>query len=172
MYVLNPKFQAHHYVSAMKGSKAQPFSSFAEILTRSQTLQEYVKKAENLAQLNKFVLNKLDPIIAAHSQVISLNDNILTISCSSSAFGHKLRFFGPDFLSLLRQNPKWSALKAIEIKVRPNTDTEAIKPPVGPKPYLSPKSAEVIHASAEEINSEKLRASLLKLSTKANKVSN
>lgn len=170
MYVLNPKFQAHPYLAAMKGLHAQPFFSFAEILTRSQTLQEYVKKAESLAQLNRFVLNKLDPIIAAHCQVISLNNNILTISCNSSAFGHKLRFLGPDFLSLLRQNPKWSALKAIEIKVRPIEDTQESKPLAAPKPHLSQKSADLIHASAEEINSEKLRASLLKLSTKAKKI--
>lgn len=146
----------------MKPNQIQTYSSFTEILTRSSTLQDFVKKAESLLQINRYVLSKLDPILAAQCQVTALQDNILILTTHSATFGHQLRFMSPELLSILRQNPKWSALKAIQIKVRPTVEMDE-SPTLSLKKHpVSHQSANHIQAMAQEISAPKLRQSLLR----------
>lgn len=138
--------------------------TLSQILARSSILGDFLKKSEQLLQLNRSVLKLIESDLAPHCQVHSFNHNILVLSTSSSMWGHKLRFKVPDLIANLRQVPQFAALKTINVKVC--FDETAVLAPLSvlPCPQLSPKSARVIQSMAKEIKFPKLQQSLLRLS--------
>lgn len=140
-----------------------PHLSLADILTRSSILGEFVKKSEQLTQLNRTVVKKLDSTLSPHCRVISFSHNILTITTSSPMWGHKLRFKVPELLENLRQDPKFAALKTITTKVCPEEPDSLSVLPALPKPHLTQESAVNIALCATEISSPKLQQALLRL---------
>ena len=91
--------------------------SFTNLLQTAPNLYKLLDKLEQLNLLNSFVVAHLEPSLAAQCRVANLRDGILILSTTSPAWKHKLRFATLDLLSALRAHPKWSSLKAIEVRI-------------------------------------------------------
>lgn len=145
-----------------------PHLSLGEILTRSHILGEFVKKSEQLIQLNRTVLKLMEPGLAPYCRVQSFSHNILILSTPSPMWGHKLRFKVPDLIENLRQDPRFSALRTIQVKIIPEENPHlSTKPPL-PAPKLTQESAALIQLMAKEIGFPGLQKSLLRLSMRHN----
>lgn len=143
-----------------------PKWSFNEILSISPILREIVCKVEQLAKLNRQVLNKLEPQLAKHCRVANLKDGILILTTQSPTWGHQLRFASSDLLSALRAEPEWCGLKSIKIHVRPNEipTLDRVGSTILSGPMLSPLGASYLQKTAETITDVRLQEALSKLS--------
>ena len=143
--------------------------SLIEVLAKSPLFGEIVNKVELLAKLNRVVLEKLDPELRGHCRVANLRDGVLILTTTSPALGHQLRFATSDLLTSLRALPEWCHLKSIKTQVR-STYYAALPPiPEYPARILSKSNAEIVKASAQDINTAALKEALLRLSQRASK---
>jgi hypothetical protein len=147
----------------------------SKLLTTSPILCELVKKVEALTKLNQVVAAQLDPQLSKHCRVHSYEAGILTLSSSSPAWGHTLRFAESELLSRLRSYPEWCGLISIRSRVLPensvgmeaeNTEPTSTIAAI-PKPIITKKDADFIQGAANNVNSESLRNALLKLAHRA-----
>ncbi len=84
----------------------------------------------------------------------------LTLSVSSSAWASKLRFYTPTLKRSLRNDPQFNQLQKIIIKVAfSNTNTKQTKNTL----IYSQNAANVIASSADHIEDEGLKETLLRL---------
>ncbi len=137
----------------------------SDIFTTSPVLSRFVSKVEQLSKLNRAVLKKLDPTIASHCRVANLRDGILILTTHSPIWGHKLRFQGAELLSALRTEPTFCSIKSIQSQVIPKEtrETHSAALQALPKPSMSPISAAVLQDAALDIESPKLKQSMLNL---------
>jgi len=144
--------------------------SAVDILSKSPLFCEIVKKVEQLAKLNRVVLQNLAPELSAHCRVANVREGILILSTASSAMGYQLRFTEIELLSALRAIPAWCHLKSIKIQVRPphNIPTP-LSPASLPRPNLSKSTAKILKMTAEDLNPSPLQEALLRLSSRASK---
>jgi hypothetical protein len=141
----------------------------SELFTTSPILSELMKKVEQLTKLNRTVVAQLDPELAKHCRVTNCREGILTLTTSSPAWGHTLRFSEIELLSTLRSYPEWCGLKAVRTFVRPlevSYSSETFVSPF-PEPILKSVSAEFIKKAAESVESSLLRKALIKLANRA-----
>ena len=127
-------------------------------------LRKFVAKVDQLKQIHQLISTKLEPSLADHCQVANLRDGTLILATTSPAWNHKLRFSAMDLLSALRADPRWSGLKAIEVRVDylpqlENTSATKSKKRVS----LSTNNAEYLRQAADNISCEKLSNALKKL---------
>ena len=139
--------------------------SFSKVLSEDPTLSKLLTKLENLEEINQLIASKLDSSLLNNCKVSNLRDGTLILSTNSPVWNHKLRFQSLDLLSALRADPRWSGLKAIEIRVdyipqlEHSTSTDLFKP----KP-LSAASAKTISELADSVAFKPLAAVLKRLS--------
>lgn len=140
--------------------------TMVDIITRSPVLGQIVYKVDQLAKLNRLIIEKLDPELARHCRVANCRDGILILTTPSPSTGHLLRFSEVELLTSLRAIPDFCHLKSIKTQVRPPLPEYSYSKEVLPKPSLSAKGAEIIRAMALNIESLSLRKSLLQLAKK------
>lgn len=139
------------------------YVSMIDILSRSSALGKIVYKVDQLAKLNRTLLNKLDPELARHCRLANCREGIIILTTTSPATGHLLRFKELELLSALRADPDFCHLKSIKIQVRP-ADSAYTPSQTLPLPMLSVMGASTVRATAEEVESPSLRQALLRLS--------
>jgi len=141
--------------------------SFTNLLNYAPELASFVSKVQALEKINQDVISKLDPNLANHCRVANLRDGILILNTTSPVWRHKLRFASLDLLSALRTDPRWSGLKAIEIKVDYPPSSENTSTPKSKRALsLSATSAKFMQHIAETIASPSLAQALKKLAKK------
>lgn len=139
--------------------------SLTHLLHITPELQNLTHKLAQLEQMNQCLTATLGPTLAEHCRVANLRDGSLILSTTSPAWNHKLRFASLDLLTSLRQNPNWSGLKSIAVRVD-YLPTESIKPQMtslSASMAISAENARLIYQTAQTINCGKLAKSLQNL---------
>jgi len=144
---------------------------FFAVISKNPALRRLVDKASELSTLNDTLRGYLSPFVARHCHVGNWDKGILTLSTTSPAWKHHIRFYHMDLLKRLKQTPVFQNLKTIRIIVTPElgidkaiTDKNDHLPPPVP---ISPETVSYIQLMTDYIDCPKLKASLLKLSQHA-----
>lgn len=105
----------------------------------------------------------VDQPIAAHVQVASAEDGILTLAADTPVWGHRIRYLAPSVLEQLRQVD--ASLREVKIIVRP-TRVEPAAPDVQPRQAsLSASSASLLSGVASTCDNPRLASILRRLSS-------
>jgi len=139
--------------------------TFTSLLSNDPALSKLIAKIKNLDQLNQVISTKLDASLLNNCVVSNLRDGTLILSTNSPAWNHKLRFQSLDLLSSLRADPRWSGLKAIELRVdyiplQSNSSSFPTK-----TTRISSANATLISQLADNISYQPLAAVLKRLAT-------
>jgi hypothetical protein len=138
------------------------------VLSKTPAMRRLIDKASNLNTLNIVLREYLSPLAAKHCQVGNWEKGILTISTTSPAWKHHVRFYHMDLAKRLKQTTIFRDLKAINIIVTPDTVGQTEKANAFPPPApLSMDSVEYIQTMLEYIDCPILKASLLRLANRA-----
>lgn len=148
----------------MKKVLQQPTTSIERLLQHTRYL-DYISK-RILTYLPAEFAGRISVLGFSTSAGVSSSSNrekkqqSLVISVSSAAWASKLRFYMPTLKRSLSAEPQFSQLKKIVIKVASsNISIEKEKK----KPMYSQNSAEIIHDSAQHIDSIDLKDALMRL---------
>ncbi len=135
----------------MKKVLQQPYAAIDRLLQHSRYLD----------YLSRRLLSYLPDEFSGKVSVAGFKQQQqLTLSVSSSAWASKLRFYTPTLKRSLRNDPQFNQLQKIIIKVAfSNTNTKQTKNTL----IYSQNAANVIASSADHIEDEGLRETLLRL---------
>jgi hypothetical protein len=138
------------------------------VLSKTPAIRRLVDKASNLNNLNHVLREYLSPLVAKHCQVGNWEKGVLTISTTSPAWKHHIRFYHMDLAKRLKQTTIFHDLKAINIIVTPDIMSQAEKTDCFPPPVpLSMDSVDYIQTMLEYVDCPTLKASLLRLANRA-----
>ena len=90
------------------------------VLSKTPAMRRLIDKASNLNTLNSILREYLSPLVAKHCQVGNWEKGVLTISTTSPAWKHHIRFYHMDLAKRLKQTTIFHGLKAINIIVTPD----------------------------------------------------
>jgi len=137
---------------------------------------KFVKQAIKLAQYTK-LLHQILPIECRnHVKVANIRNQNLMLITDSPVWTTRLRQLSPQILQFIHENSanidtsntKSQVIHHVQISTRYSAagsdQQHASKTPRKPTPRISAKTAELLSQSANSIGSEKLKASLLKMS--------
>lgn len=130
----------------------------ADIITQSNLLSDISLK------LNKHVSHS----IQNHYTVASLKNNTLLLNTNSATWAAKLRFHIPEILEILNNEPEYSSIKSIRIKVIPEHKKNKIRsrPPL----YISNNVASILTDISKTTSDPALSDSFLKLASHTKKI--
>ncbi len=138
------------------------------VLSKTPAMRRLIDKASKLNALNKVLQEYLSPLVAKHCQVGNWEKGILTISTTSPAWKHHIRFYHMDLAKRLKQTTIFHDLKTIHVIVTPDIVNPEKKADDFPPPLpLSMDSIDYIQTMLEYVDCPKLKASLLRLVTRA-----
>ncbi len=121
-------------------------------------------KVNKLHDLNIFVKQYLTSPLVDHCQVANLRQGKLVLAVDSPVWATKLRFYLPELLSTLRQQPRFAGLAGIEVCVAPETlkTTEPSKITL-PGRKMSNANRKMLLELAVSTKDERLKAALIAL---------
>jgi hypothetical protein len=136
-------------INELLGEQGSALSALARGAQRRQVLDE---------RFNALV----DQPIAAHVQVASAEEGILTLAADTPVWGHRIRYLAPSVLEQLRRVD--ASLREVKIIVRP-TRTEPAASDVPPRQArLSASSASLLSGVASTCDNPRLASILRRLS--------
>ena len=136
-------------INELLGEKGSTLSALARSCHRRQRLDE---------RFNAIV----DQPIAAHVQVASAEDGILTLAADTPVWGHRIRYLAPSVLEQLRSVD--ASLLDVKIIVRP-IRAEPTAPEIQPRrASLSASSASLLSGVANSCDNPRLASILRRLS--------
>jgi len=127
----------------------------------NQTLQQLVKKAERLLDLNQRLLEQLATPLKEHCKLANWRNGCLVIETDSAVWATQLRYSSPDLLERLRKIPEFYGLCSIHCYIRPAVSVADAE--VHSSMSLSPENAELIAATASGIEDKALSSALQRL---------
>lgn len=144
-------------------SQLNSSSALSDLLNRN-TLKVILAKARQLAAINQQLLKLVESELAPHIRVADLNQSTLVVHANSAAWGMRLRFEETKILAQLRQQPLYTDIREMRVKIRPWQQVSQHN--YWDKPILSASSAEIIADTAAYITDKKLKNALLRLAAK------
>lgn len=132
----------------------------------SQTLGSLLAKLNQLKQWNACLQECLaeDKALTQHCQIVNLAGTSLIVIADSPHWVTRLRFYIPELLPKLRAHPGLEKIQSICGKTRPADYSLSPKQAAARHPQkLSLHTAEILRATAQKINDQKLRKILEKI---------
>lgn len=117
-----------------------------------------VDTVQALRAIREAVFNTLPEDIQPHCQVGHYQKGILTLVASSSARATQIRCISSEVLQKLRQDPKWAAIRSIQIKVesfKPTTIVTDPEPESRPVSTFNAEVATTLSNAAAELDMNK-----------------
>lgn len=153
-----------HRTSLVKKVLQQPSAAIERLLQHKHYL-DYLSK-----RLLSYLPNEFAHKISVLGLTVSAlnkksNKQILLVSVTSAAWASKLRFYLPSLKRSLCAEAQFSHIQSIRISVNSATTTRQPRPSKSAQPLVySNHSAQIVADSAQYINDEGLKSSLLRLS--------
>ena len=125
----------------------------------SKILGPLLHKINQLKQWNVILAQHIDPKLAQHCFIANYEENQLIIYTQHAVWATQCRFQIPVLTSILRKHPEFYALKHIQCKVMPlsqsrmSAKTQAARKPA----LLSTETAKVIVELSRNIKHDKLQ---------------
>jgi len=139
----------------------------AYFLGDNQDLQFVFAKVKKLAEINKKILELIDPAIRRSCQVANMAGNKLIIITANSSVATQLRYQIPDMLAKMRQDPALKHVNDIQTKVgTPQTRLSQPDNVIRQAAYLSSETAQQIKDMAKSLDDKKLREVMEKIATR------
>jgi hypothetical protein len=133
----------------------------------SMSVHRLLQQSHYLDYLSKRVLTYLPDEFIDKLSILSFrkkkNQHCLTIATISAAWASKLRFYTPILKRSLKTEPKFDQLEKIIIKVLPNKFNLTTQQNKGDNPVYSDQSALLIEQSANHIDNDALKATMMRL---------
>ncbi len=148
------------------------YKTLSNLFNSAPSLSTFATKLADLEQISQLVAANLEPSLRSQCRVANLRDGTLILSTTSPAWNHKLRFVALDLLSILRSQPAWRGLKAIEVRVDylpcyGHDTTTNLQQPLS----ISAYNAKLIEETANNVTCKMLANSLQRLAFKGLKKS-
>jgi hypothetical protein len=135
----------------------------------SSLLQGILDKLKHFKDLHTILAQYLDTKLAAHCQVVNMENGHLVIITDSALWATQFRFQIPALLPKLQKHEPLSSLKNISCKISPSSKTQIPEAPhTAMMPRLSLQTAEMILTAAKTINHDKLKLILQKIAKNIN----
>lgn len=137
---------------------------------KDSTLSVLARGSQRRQRLDERFNALVDHPIAAHVQVASAENGILTLAADTPVWGHRIRYLAPSILQQLRQLD--ASLQEVKIIVRP-LRTEATPAETQPRPAsLSTSAADLLSGVASTCDNPRLASILRRLSALGRPLSN
>ena len=133
---------------------------------KNNSLDTLFMKLKELQELQKILNSLLEPKLAAACQVVSVENNIMTVMTHSALWATRFRFQAPQLLDQLKTYESLKELKNIFCKIAPKhiITAENIPSISEPMESLSPATAKFILDAAQTIKDSKLKSVMEKIS--------
>ena len=123
-------------------------------------------KVEKLHDLNVLIKQYLPSPLVNHCQVANLRHGKLVLSVDSPVWATKLRFYMPELLAALRQQPRFAGLAGMDVCVAPEPLPMAVAPKITlPVRKISDSNRRMLLELATSIKDERLKAALMALAS-------
>ncbi len=118
--------------------------------------------AERLQALTGAVREQLDPNLALHCTVASLEEGVLVIQTDGNAWASRLRYESAELMR--RLDYRLGPLHEVRIRIAPVAQSE---PPTIRPNAITAESASVLASAAEAMTDPRLKAAFRRLSSRA-----
>lgn len=128
-------------------------------------------KLKVLAEINRQLINYLDPKLAPYCQAANLHHRCLIMMVANGSVATQLHYQIPDLIAKFQNNSLLQTINEIKCKVRPSQhlspllSTSHVQTPIRNELYLSAKSAEIVRETAESMKDPKLKAIMQKIAS-------
>jgi hypothetical protein len=136
------------------------------IVEGSKTLKRLALKAKLLHELNMLLTDHIPATQRKHCKVANFRDNQIIIACTSAAWATKIRMQSADLLKHFRLTLAEAA--NIKVSIEMFTAQHNNSSTVNNSPTISTHAANQLGEFANNIQNERLREVLTRLSTRAN----
>lgn len=134
--------------------------NIGSIICNDSAFSELYRQSLEHIELQKSIINQLDPSIRDHIYVAGIKENTLVIFSDSPAWAAKVRYSTAKIINTLQQHPRFKSIKTIRIRTDPSLLKHAT---TSTKSVLSAASSRHLEQAAGAVNDPALRFSLLKL---------
>jgi len=152
-----------------KTSPLAPLISLNRLSQKSFSIANLLKLANNRQSLDTLLDQHLPEIYKGHLKVNSFHDGKLVLTCSSAKLMTRFRFVQDQIIESLNSEILSEKILSIQIKIRPNINSNAAKPKSEQtQRNISKKNAQILLEEAEHTEDQNLRKILTTLANHAN----
>lgn len=134
-----------------------------DILARVGSVKSLTDASVRLAKIDRLLKSALPSLLADYCQVKSCSTRELTIEAYSQAVATHLRFSSPKLLEKLQRQEELSKLEIITIRVGTVPQKITLNTPARKPNKVSQANCELLHATAESMESPELKGALERL---------
>jgi hypothetical protein len=134
--------------------------NIGSIISNDSTISKLYKQSLEHINLQKTIINQLDPSIRDHIYISGTIKNTLVIFSDSPAWASKIRYSTAKIINTLNQHPHFKCIKTIRIKIDPSLNKQTT---TSKKSVLSKATSRHLVQVASDIHDNALKHSLLKL---------
>ena len=137
------------------------------LLNSNNYLADITLQSNLISNIARILNKHVSPAIQDHFTVASLKNNTLLLITDSATWAAKLRFHIPEILKTLNNEPDYSKIKSIRIKVIPENKIQQkhSRSPV----YISDNASSILTYMSKTISDPELSKSFLKLASHTRK---
>tara|TARA_R110002167_G_scaffold295648_1_gene500139 strand:+ start:481 stop:954 length:474 start_codon:yes stop_codon:yes gene_type:complete len=145
-----------------------PLLSLQKLSRESSSIASLIKLANSRQSLDDSLNRCLPAPLKGHFKVNDINNQILTLTCSSAKLMTRFRFMQDDIVSQLNTLIAPKTIHMVQIKVRPNIQfkPEQNKPKAISR-HISKKNAQILLEEAEHTEDQNLKNILTSLAKHA-----
>jgi len=152
-----------------KTSPLAPLISLNRLSQKSFSIANLLKLANNRQSLDTLLDRHLPELYKGHLKVNSFHDGKLVLTCSSAKLMTRFRFVQDQIIESLNSEILSEKILSIQIKIRPNINSNTTKPnPEQTQRNISKKNAQILLEEAEHTEDQNLRKILTTLANHAN----
>lgn len=147
-----------------------PLISLNRLSQKSFSIANLLKLANNRQSLDTLLDQHLPELYVGHLKVNSFHDGKLVLTCSSAKLMTKFRFIQDQIIESLNTQLTPKKISSIQIKIRPNINTNTPKQKTETtQRSISKKNAQILLEEAEHTEDQNLRKILTILANHADK---
>ena len=133
-----------------KTSPLSPLISLNRLSQKSFSIANLLKLANNRQSLDTLLDRHLPELYKGHLKVNSFHDGKLVLTCSSAKLMTRFRFVQDQIIESLNSEILSEKILSIQIKIRPNINSNTTKPnPEQTQRNISKKNAQILLEEAE-----------------------
>ena len=130
--------------------------------------QQATRKSQGDQRIRQVLSQELDSALFENVEFFQIDEETLTVLTRSAAWASRLRFFGNDMLSILRQRGIKVRTVKFSVSVKPKPE-DLIRPIPPNERRISETSLDLLETTARDMENNELRKSLESLIANATK---
>jgi len=100
--------------------KIRPVSDILRAPKPQGALARVLQKLQHAKQLGDIIYPCLPDELAQHCWVRHIYNDSISMECENAAWANQLRYYVPEILKFLQQDPRYAHIMTIKCKINPN----------------------------------------------------